>query len=175
MPRLSILAGLIITLAPLLALSTSEQQTEFVAEPVHASKGVEWKDCGQPTTVIRVKSIEVSPDPPQPGQNMTIKVKGLAQETIEWGAYADVTVKLGLIKLLQKRFDVCEEARDADASIQCPVEPGEYEVEQTVALPEQVPKAKFLVQVRGFTVEEADMVCVNIEVDFFKALFANMW
>jgi len=26
------------------------------------------------------------------------------------GAYADVTVKLGLVKLLQKRFDVCEEA-----------------------------------------------------------------
>lgn len=26
------------------------------------------------------------------------------------GAYADVTVKLGLIKLLQKTFDVCEEA-----------------------------------------------------------------
>ena len=26
------------------------------------------------------------------------------------GAYADVVVKLGRIKLLQKRFDVCEEA-----------------------------------------------------------------
>jgi hypothetical protein len=29
---------------------------------------------------------------------------------VQEGAYADVTVKLGLIKLLQKRFDVCEEA-----------------------------------------------------------------
>lgn len=26
------------------------------------------------------------------------------------GAYADVTVKVGLIKLLQKEFDLCEEA-----------------------------------------------------------------
>ena len=26
------------------------------------------------------------------------------------GAYADVTVKVGLIKLLKKQFDVCEEA-----------------------------------------------------------------
>lgn len=26
------------------------------------------------------------------------------------GAYADVTVKLGLIKLLHKQFDLCEEA-----------------------------------------------------------------
>jgi hypothetical protein len=26
------------------------------------------------------------------------------------GAYADVTVKIGLIKLLHKRFDLCQEA-----------------------------------------------------------------
>jgi hypothetical protein len=26
------------------------------------------------------------------------------------GAFADIQVKIGLIKLLQKRFDVCEEA-----------------------------------------------------------------
>lgn len=26
------------------------------------------------------------------------------------GAYADVTVKIGVIKLLQKEFDLCEEA-----------------------------------------------------------------
>jgi len=30
--------------------------------------------------------------------------------TSQEGAYADVLVKLGLIKLLQKKFDVCETA-----------------------------------------------------------------
>jgi len=29
---------------------------------------------------------------------------------VQDGAYADVTVKLGLIKLLKKEFDLCEEA-----------------------------------------------------------------
>lgn len=28
---------------------------------------------------------------------------------LQEGAFADVVVKLGLIKLIQKRFDVCEE------------------------------------------------------------------
>lgn len=66
------------------------------------------------------------PDPPKPGQNLTIKAKGIVVDEIDvcwnstnngWyltepkdGAYADVTVKLGLVKLLHKRFDVCEEA-----------------------------------------------------------------
>lgn len=67
-------------------------------------------------------------------------------------------MKLGLVKLLQKRFDVCEEAyvpdrllpsftqiehensRNANASVKCPVEVGPYTVSQTVALPKEIPR-----------------------------------
>lgn len=68
----------------------------------------------------------------------------------------DVTVKLGLIKLIHKQFDVCEEAcvssfalltsesdtarrRKSDVDIQCPVAKGPYNVSQTVALPKEIP------------------------------------
>lgn len=33
-----------------------------------------------------------------------------AQRILQEGAYADVEVKLGLVKILEKTFDVCEEA-----------------------------------------------------------------
>lgn len=72
------------------------------------------------------------------------------------GAYADVTVKLGLIKLLQKSFDLCQEAygsslvsfflpdllerQNSNATVQCPVEPGTYVVEQSVTLPKEIPR-----------------------------------
>ncbi|KAG8683322.1 Phosphatidylglycerol/phosphatidylinositol transfer protein [Ceratobasidium sp. 395] len=85
------------------------------------------------------------------------------------GAYADVTVKLGLIKLLHKQFDVCEEARNNNVTVQCPVEPGEYVVMQTVTLPKETPKAKFAIDIKGFTSEEAldpDLVCLQLRVDF---------
>jgi hypothetical protein len=111
-------------------------------------------------------------------------------------------VKLGLIKLLQKRFDVCEEAcvhdnstsgmktnstlrRKNNATVQCPVEPGTYNVEQTVALPKEIPPgmacvhlithlftglaAKFKIEVRGYTEANKDMVCVDLTVDFMKS------
>lgn len=58
----------------------------------------------------QLKSITVSPDPPVPGKPLSVTAVADVLETIEEGAYADVLVKLGLIKLLQKRFDVCEEA-----------------------------------------------------------------
>ena len=78
------------------------------------------------------------------------------------GAYADVTVKLGLIKVLHKEVDLCEEAyvlylilrcgsligtlfsRSAEVDISCPVEPGTYKVKHTVELPSQIPPGKTL-------------------------------
>lgn len=66
----------------------------------------------------------------------------------------------------------------------CPVKEGEYEVVQTVTLPKEIPPgmwsvqygpvlqeltrytAKFIASVRGFTVDEKDLVCVDITANF---------
>ncbi|OCF33433.1 phosphatidylglycerol/phosphatidylinositol transfer protein [Kwoniella heveanensis BCC8398] len=125
-----------------------------------------YVDCGLATDAVQLKSISVSPDPPVPGKNLTVSVEADVIKTIDDGAYADVTVKLGLIKLLHKQFDVCEEAENANATVQCPVKPGPYSVKQTVELPKEIPKAKFSVQVRGYTSDDEDMVCLDLFVDF---------
>lgn len=84
---------------------------------------------GEPGDALEIESIKVSPDPPKPGHKLTIEAKGkvhnlvdvrlllllssqvmmLTSSAAQEGTYADVTVKLGLIKLLTKRFDVCDE------------------------------------------------------------------
>jgi len=139
--------------------------------PAKTTDSWSYDDCGLPTDAVLIKSISVSPDPPQPGKDLTVTAKGHVQTEIKEGAYANVVVKLGLIKLLQKQFDVCEEARNNNATIQCPVSEDDYTVVQTVALPKEIPRAKFLVQVRGFTVEDEDMLCVDLKIDFQKTPF----
>ncbi|KAJ7136759.1 MD-2-related lipid-recognition domain-containing protein, partial [Mycena epipterygia] len=121
---------------------------------------------GSSSDAILLESLEVSPDPPAPGKNLTITAKGRAAQRIEDGAYADVIVKMGLIKLLTKKFDVCKEAENAQASIQCPVDEGAYEVVHTVALPREIPPAKFNVQVRGYTADDENMLCLDLIADF---------
>ncbi|OBZ80004.1 Phosphatidylglycerol/phosphatidylinositol transfer protein [Grifola frondosa] len=123
---------------------------------------------GHPSDPVHIETIDISPDPPQPGKDLTVTVTGVATEPIEEGAYADVTVKVGLIQLLKKEFDVCEEARTANASIQCPVEKGTHKVIQTVALPKEIPPAPFAVNIRAFTVDDDDMACLDIKIDFRK-------
>ncbi|KAJ7130680.1 ML domain-containing protein [Mycena filopes] len=148
--------------------SSIDDQRAFKLSSTAAARSWSWEDCGFAEDAVTVKSIEVFPDPPAPGENLTITVKATVKKRIVDGAYADVTVKLGLVKLLRKKFDVCEEARNANASVTCPVDEGHYEVIQTVALPREIPPAKFTVQVRGFTADEADMVCMDLYGDFRK-------
>jgi hypothetical protein len=76
--------------------------------------------------------------------------------------------------------------RNANATIQCPIEQGDYTVVETVALPKEIPQgahksmysivkpvtesfaAKFTVNVNGYTVDDDDMLCLNLNVDFMK-------
>ncbi|PSR70729.1 hypothetical protein PHLCEN_2v13395 [Hermanssonia centrifuga] len=99
----------------------------------------DWEPCGSVSDPLEIKHIEVSPDPPQRGQDLTVKVIGNVKEVIDDGAYADVTVKIGLIKILQKEFDLCEEAENAKVNVTCPVDKGTKEVTHTVTLPKEIP------------------------------------
>ena len=45
---------------------------------------------GLPGDPVRIKSIEVSPDPPKPGANMTVKVVGQANEQVEVGFVTNI-------------------------------------------------------------------------------------
>ncbi|CAO1629793.1 unnamed protein product [Sympodiomycopsis kandeliae] len=127
-----------------------------------------WSTCGQDDDLITVEKIAVSPDPPVPGKNLTVTAKGIVKGAIEEGAWADVTVKIGLIKLLSRRFDICEEAQKNNVSVQCPVQPGEYEITQVVELPREIPPAKFNVHVNAFGAQEEDLTCLDLAIDFRK-------
>ncbi|KAI6162257.1 ML domain-containing protein [Pisolithus thermaeus] len=151
------------------------EQEVILDTPARTTEGWSYTDCGLPTDVVQIKSISVFPDPPKPGKNLTLTAVGTVKQVVEVGAFADVTVKLGLIKLLNKKFDICHEASAANASIQCPVDAGDYTVVQTVALPNEIPRAKFSISVRGYTVDEEDLLCLDLKVDFMQSPFPRIF
>lgn len=96
---------LVVTLAPLCAMGSVVLQQNDMPEgdlPVKTMDGWEWTDCGMllsssstdvipyarglpgdSTDPVEIKSIEISPDPPKPGQDLTVKVTLTAKEEIE--------------------------------------------------------------------------------------------
>ncbi|KAJ7635276.1 ML domain-containing protein [Roridomyces roridus] len=144
-------------------------QSQLILVPASAALAFDswgYTDCGADSDAVQIQSISVSPDPPKIGEKLTVTIDAVVTEVIEEGASADVVVKFGRIKLPQKRFDLCEEARKANATISCPVEPGVYQVVQSVDLPKEVPKAKYTINVDTYTVAEHPMACLEFTVQF---------
>ncbi|MFJ9949111.1 ML domain-containing protein [Kitasatospora sp. NPDC091207] len=138
--------------------------------------GWSYENVGSETDALQIESITITPDPPQPGAELKGVIKGTVTREVVDGAYADVVVKLGLVKLLQKQFDLFAELKKegsrwsltADSGNGAPVAPGQVELRFDGRLPREIPRAKFTINVRAFTAEEEDLAGLNIRVDFLK-------
>ena len=71
------------------------------------------------------------------GQKLTIEAVGTTSQKIEDGAYVDIQVKYGLIKLVSTRADLCEQIGNVD--LKCPVEKGKITLTKDVDIPKQIP------------------------------------
>lgn len=71
------------------------------------------------------------------GQELVIKAHGTVKKTIEQGAYVQLSVKYGLIRLVNTKADLCEQIGNVD--LECPVKAGDMEITKKVELPKEIP------------------------------------
>src|SRR5947207_15357496 len=109
----------------------------FDSTKVPGQSPVEICSLSPSDDLVEIKYIDLSPNPPLAGHNLTIDAKGYLKTTIEEGAYANFEVKYGFIKLLSGTADLCEKA--AEVNLTCPIEKGEISVQKFVELPAQIP------------------------------------
>jgi len=75
------------------------------------------------------------------GKNLTIEAVGTFSEDVEEGAYVNLQVKYGLIRLVNTQADLCEQVHNVDMN--CPIKEGKTTVTKDVAIPAQVPPVRF--------------------------------
>ncbi|MGW6394256.1 ML domain-containing protein [Streptomyces sp. NPDC055103] len=137
-----------------------------------------YTNAGLPTDPLQIETITLTPDPPRAYSDTTLTIKGTALEAIEDGAYFDVTVKLGLIKVMHKRLDLFEELRGAKTLNTTwtaspdpaggPIKPGDLELTIAMHLPKEIPQAKFTLNVRGYTAAEDELATLDLMFDFMR-------
>jgi ML domain len=93
--------------------------------------------------LVEITYIDVTPNPPQAGQNLTVEAEGILKTTIKEGAYANFEVKYGFVKLLSGTADLCEKAMEV--GLECPIEKGTVKIQKVVELPSQIPPVWTLV------------------------------
>ena len=71
------------------------------------------------------------------GKTLTIEATGNFTEKVEQGAYLVLTVKYGLIRLIQQQADLCEQMKNA-VDEECPLV-GKKTITKDVDLPKEIP------------------------------------
>jgi len=96
--------------------------------------------------------------------------------TDQYGAYADIDVRLGFFRIFSRRIDLCEELRANNVSLQCPIAPGYHRVEHTLLLPKDIPPARFRALILASTKDAAPLSCLNLIVSFLPfSWLASIW
>ncbi|WP_405550760.1 ML domain-containing protein (plasmid) [Streptomyces globisporus] len=134
----------------------------------------DYTDNGLDTDPLIINSITATPAKPQPGSPWKLAIKATALEVITEGAWLDVTLKLGLIKLHQKRYDLfgCLGGKHPEIPLTLdgkevgPIEKGNVDMTLALDLKREIPPAQFKILVRGYTVDEEDLLSIDATVDF---------
>jgi hypothetical protein len=94
-------------------------------------------DCSNDNGSLHIEYVELDPEPPKAGRKLLIRARGTFDSEVNVGSTALVTVKYGVIQIIKKEFNLCEEIKNADLS--CPLGPGTVTVEKEVELPREIP------------------------------------
>ncbi|BDD56123.1 Phosphatidylglycerol/phosphatidylinositol transfer protein [Monascus purpureus] len=147
------------------ALNFFDTQSPIRVEslPVNGENPLEY--CADPSAhLLQIEKVDLHPNPPLPGQTLSIKANGTLLDTVEEGAIVLLEVKYGLITLLKQQVDLCEQVKNVD--IECPLEKGDLTLSKDVDLPKEIPPGKYSVLADVYTNDQRQITCLratNIE------------
>ncbi|KAL8796391.1 MAG: hypothetical protein Q9195_001298 [Heterodermia aff. obscurata] len=112
---------------------------------------------------LAIKYVDLTPNPPSPGKQLTIEAKGNFTKKIEKGAYINLSVKYGLIRIINQRADLCDQLKNIEE--ECPVE-GDKTITKNVELPKEIPPGHYTVLADVYTEDKERITCLEASVHF---------
>ncbi|KAK4103785.1 hypothetical protein N658DRAFT_557547 [Parathielavia hyrcaniae] len=116
--------------------------------------------------IITIDEVVLTPNPPQAGTTLVIEASGTVKETILEGAYVNLEVKYGYIRLINTQADLCKEIKNVD--LECPIEKGKISIIKSVDLPKEIPPGKYNVQADVFSKDDEHITCLTASVVFSR-------
>lgn len=175
---LSIIPGLEPYFDKAMSVLNLKQSENIVGEVIQTFPGADDKPVPGDSPIIQceasvpqllaLQKVIISPNPPARGQNLTFIATGFLKEDVTEGAYVEVEVRYGFIKLIHQTFDLCEEITKVD--MECPINKGEQVIKKEVEIPDEVPPGKYSVIARAYTAEDKFITCLTANIEFPAAL-----
>lgn len=134
------------------------------ANRVPGDSPLEFCDSDHSKDIVHIEQVDLLPNPPEAGGNLVIRATGTVFETIEDGAYVNLVVKYGLIRLVNTKADLCEQVSNVD--LECPIEKGILSITKAVEIPKEVPPGTYNVHAEVVSVDGKPITCLQATVTF---------
>ncbi|KAH8800925.1 putative Phosphatidylglycerol/phosphatidylinositol transfer protein [Xylogone sp. PMI_703] len=131
--------------------------------PVPGDNPLTYCNASHDDDILVLEHVNLTPNPPAASAKLTIEAVGTVLQHIEEGAYVDLQVKYGLIRL-NTQADLCEQITNVDLS--CPIEKGKIAIVKDIDLPKEIPPGKYTVLADAYTVDRKKIACLQAEVVF---------
>lgn len=141
----------------------SNDDRTVAGKPVPGDSPVELCDIYS-RKLLTIDHINISPNPPVKGQNLTIEATGTLAVDVEEGAYVNVEVTYGFVRLLTQTFDLCEQSEQVDMT--CPIKKGPISINKEIQLPDGFPPGKYYVLARAYTKNDRLITCLEARATF---------
>ncbi|KAH8691400.1 putative ML domain protein [Talaromyces proteolyticus] len=126
--------------------------------PVHGENPLGF--CADPSDdILEITAVNLSPNPPVPGESLTIEAEGIFHAPVDKGSTLHLEVKYGLIRLIKTDADLCDEL-EANTDLKCPLQ-GKQKFTKQVEIPKEVPPGKYSVLADVFTEDLERVTCLQ--------------
>lgn len=173
MKLLNTVLPFVLPLTQALSLDFSKNLPPTDTKPIPGGSPMMNCDASKPQ-LLDITSLLITPNPPVRGAPMVLQAAGHISDVIPEGSYVDVDLRLGYIKLLTQRLDLCailaDHARD-DPDMQCPVQPGDHKFSQTIDVPNEVPPGRYDVIAKAYTKDGVLVTCLSGSINFPNNFF----
>lgn len=134
-------------------------------EPVFGENPLHHCKADHSSDILSLEYVNLTPNPPSPGHKLRIEASGILLRDIEEGAYVNLVVKYGLIRLVNVQEDLCKQVSNVD--MECPIKKGLVKIVKDVELPREIPPGNYHVTADAFTKDGRDnIICLEASVSF---------
>ena len=135
--------------------------------PVPGDNPLTYCKADHSSDILRLDHVNLTPNPPTAGNQLTIEAVGTLSQKLEKGAYVVLQVKYGLIRLINMQQDLCDQVSNID--LECPIDEGKITIVKDVQLPNEIPPGTYSVFADAYTKDGKEhIICLEATITFSR-------
>jgi len=162
---ITLLFGTLVAADGLSFFGNGQKVLEEKGGPVAGDNPLTYCKKDHASDILTLDHVNLDPNPPAAGKTLTIEAVGTLTQKLEKGAYVNLQVKYGLIRLVNMRQDLCDQVSNVD--LDCPIDEGKITIVKDVELPKEIPPGTYTVFADAYTKDGKDkIICLEATVKF---------